>query len=215
MSTQRLPLVTFGLLLVMVGLHLLVPDKTFLYFSAVDIARGELWRLVTGHLTHADLEHLFWNALGLGVLGVLIERRSRSLLWISLGTGIASVDILLFGPFSQLHYYCGLSGALNTLLVVALWLEWNASRSLLVGVVAVSCVLKVAIETFLGIAILTDISWPPYSWSHLAGLLGGLAVVFGEYRRSLPGLIRNQAPGSLSRANWPVGHLTRGNATSA
>ena len=176
MSARRFPFLTLGLLLVMSALHLLIPDGTTLYFSAADIVRGEVWRLVTGHLAHADLEHLFWNGLGLGVLGYLIERHSMALLWVSLGSGIAAVNVLLLSPFSHLHYYCGLSGVLNALLVVALWLEWRASRSVLVGVLAFGCVLKVTAELFLGAAIFTDISWPAYPSSHLAGLIGGLLV---------------------------------------
>jgi len=179
MPTRRFPLVTLGLLLAMTSLHFLVTDKTPLYFSAADIARGEVWRLVTGHLVHVDLEHLFWNGLALGILGLLIERRSGALLWISLGVGIASVNLLLLSPFAQLHFYCGLSGVLNTLIVVVLWLEWRATHSILVVAIAVGCILKVAIEIYLGTALVTNISWPSYSWSHLAGLLGGLIVVPG------------------------------------
>lgn len=185
MSTRQSGQTTLVLLLLMAGLHFVVPDKTPLYFSAVAVAHGEAWRLVTGHLVHADPGHLFWNGLGLGVLGLLIERHSRPLLWISLAAGIASVNLLLLSPFSQLHYYCGLSGALNSLLVVALWLEWQASRSWLIPAVSVACALKVAVEIWLGAPILTDFSWPPYAWSHLAGLLGGSAVVLGHCRGCL------------------------------
>ncbi len=63
------------------GLYLMVPDITPLYFSAEDIAQGRSWRIVTGHLMHADAAHLFWNCLGLAVLGALIERYSRTGLW--------------------------------------------------------------------------------------------------------------------------------------
>lgn len=182
MSSQRVPSTTLALLLTAAGLHILVPFEPLLYFSAADIARGELWRLVTGHLVHADLEHLFWNALGLAILALLIERRSARLLWITFGAGVVSVDVLLLSPFSQLDYYCGLSGVLNALLVVALWLEWRTARSLLVVAVAVGSVLKVVIEISLGISVVTDISWPPYAWSHAAGLLGGLLVVCSQMR---------------------------------
>ena len=179
MSISHIPRATLALLLVLVGLHLLAADRTMLFFGAAEIARGEGWRLVTGHLMHADLEHLFWNALGLGILGALIERRSAFLLWLSIVTGIVSVNILLLSPFSHLQYYCGLSGVLNTLLAVALWLEWRASRSVLVAAVAIGSVLKLIVEISLGVSVLTDISWPPYAWSHVAGLLGGLTVVYG------------------------------------
>jgi rhomboid family GlyGly-CTERM serine protease len=178
MPTRHIPVLTIGFLLAIAGLYWIAPDRTPLYFCAADIAQGEAWRLVTGHFTHADLEHLFWNGLGLAVLGTMIERRSASLLWVSLGTGVVSVNVLLLSPFSQVDYYCGLSGVLNTLLVVVLWLEWRASRSWLVAATALACLLKVVIEISLGTSVLTNISWPPYAWSHAAGLVGGLTILW-------------------------------------
>ena len=179
MATRRFPILTFGLLLALTGLHWLVPDKTLLYFSAADIAQGETWRVVTGHLVHADLGHLFWNCLGLAVLGMLVEQRSRIVWWAALGAGIVSVSTLLLTPFSQLEYYCGLSGVLNTMLLVALWLEWQRTRSWLIMAIACGSIAKVIIEVSLGASVVTHISWPPYSWSHVAGLFGGLMVVWG------------------------------------
>ncbi len=189
MSTRRFPTLTFCLLMTAIGLHWLVPDQALLYFSAADIARGEAWRIVTGHFMHADPEHLFWNCLGLAVLGTLIEHRSRTLLWVALGAGIASVSALLLSPLSQLEYYCGLSGALNTLLLVALWLEWQATRSWAIIVIACVCIAKAVIEVSLGESIVTHISWPPYAWSHVAGLVGGLITVWCP-------LLRAHCPGS-------------------
>ena len=177
MAKRQLPILTISLLAILVGLHWLVPDPTLLYFSAADIARGETWRIVTGHLMHADLQHLMWNGLGLAVLGTLIEQRSRNMLWATLGVGIISVSALLLSPFSQLEYYCGLSGVLNTLLLVALWLEWTVNRSWLVIVIAGGSIAKVMIELSQGISIVTHISWPPYAWSHVAGLIGGLLTI--------------------------------------
>jgi rhomboid family GlyGly-CTERM serine protease len=167
----------------LMGLYWLVPDKTVLYFNAADIVRGETWRIVTGHFMHADLEHLLWNGLGLAVLGMLIEQRSRMMLWAALGVGVFSVSALLLSPFSQLEYYCGLSGVLNTLLLIALWLEWQATRSWLIIAIAGGSVAKVLIEVALGASIMTHISWPPYAWSHVAGLIGGLILVWGQTRR--------------------------------
>jgi rhomboid family GlyGly-CTERM serine protease len=179
MAKRQLPFLTISLLAILIGLHWLVPDKTLLYFSAADIARGETWRIVTGHLMHADLQHLLWNGLGLAVLGTLIEYRSRNVLWVTLGVGIASVSALLLSPFSQLEYYCGLSGVLNTLLLVALWLEWTFTRSWLVIIMAGGSIAKVVIEVSQGTSIMTHISWPPYAWSHVAGLIGGLLIIQG------------------------------------
>ena len=180
MPTHRFPVATFAILLAIAGMYWMAPDRTPLYFSAADIARGEIWRLLTGHFAHADPEHLLWNGLGLAILGVLIERRSAVLLWIALGVGIVAVNILLLSPFSQLTYYCGLSGTLNSLLVVVLWLEWRASKSYWVAAIAFACVLKVVVEITLETSIVTNISWPPYAWSHAAGLLGGFLVMAFE-----------------------------------
>jgi len=178
MATRNIPFITTSLLILLIGLHYLVPDKTLLYFSAVEIANGEAWRIISGHFIHADTQHLLWNCLGLAVLGTLIEQHSRVVLLAALGVGIAVVSALLLTPFSQLEYYCGLSGVLNTLLLVALWLEWMLTRSWPVIVIACVCIAKVVIEVSGGTSIVTHISWSPYAWSHVAGLLGGLLMIF-------------------------------------
>ena len=177
MTFKRIPVLTIGLLTVLISLHGLVADKTRLYFSATDILQGDTWRLISGHFIHADLQHLLWNCLGLAVLGTLLEYRSRGVLLVSLSIGIIFVSALLMNPFSNLDYYCGLSGVLNTLLLVALWFEWRLTRSWLIVLIAFGCIAKVVIEVSQGTSILTHISWPPYAWSHVAGLLGGLFVI--------------------------------------
>lgn len=176
----RIPILTVALLVALAGLYWLVPEQSLLYFSATDIARGETWRIVSGHFMHADAKHLMWNCVGLAVLGTLIEQHSRRILLAALVTGVIAVSVLLLSPFSQLQFYCGLSGVLNTLLLVALWLEWRTSPSLLVLVIACGSVAKVMVEIFLGVSLVTDISWPPYAWAHLAGLMGGLVVIWKQ-----------------------------------
>ena len=131
MKPTSLPTLTISLLTLVTAIYALAPDPSVLYFAPTEIAGGQAWRLLTGHLVHADLNHLFWNALGLLVLGVLIERHSRRLLGIALLAGTVAVNLLLL--VSGLDYYCGLSGVLNTLLVVALWLEWRSTRFLVGG----------------------------------------------------------------------------------
>jgi rhomboid family GlyGly-CTERM serine protease len=185
MTIRHIPILTSSLLLTIIGLYFLAPDHSLLYFNPVNIAKGESWRIVTGHLMHSDLQHLFWNGLGLAVLGSLIERRSPALWWAALCTGIASVSILLMTPFAQLDNYCGLSGTLNTFLLVAIWIEWRMTRSWLVVAIACGSLAKVWIEISAGASLLTHISWPPYAWSHAAGLAGGLIVVCGARSKSL------------------------------
>jgi len=186
MLNRRIPIVTIGLVTAMIALHWLVEDKTPLYFNAADIFRGEIWRFFSGHFMHADLQHLLWNSLGLAVLGTLLEYRSRSMLLTALAVGIVFVSALLLTPFAQLEYYCGLSGVLNTLLLVALWLEWKLTRSRLIIILTCGCIAKVLIEVTQGVSIITHISWPPYAWSHVAGLSGGLFIIWVQRLLILP-----------------------------
>ncbi len=179
MKLRQFPILTISLLTVLIGLHFLVEDKTQLYFSAADIYRGEAFRFLSGHLMHAGLQHLLWNCLGLAVLGSLLEYRSKGVLMASLGVGILFVSVLLLTPYSKLDYYCGLSGVLNTLLLVALWVEWRLTRSWLIILIACGSIAKVLIEVSQGVSIVTDIGWPPYAWSHVAGLVAGLFVIWG------------------------------------
>jgi hypothetical protein len=46
--------------------------------------------------------------------------------------------------------------------------------------IAGGSIAKVMIEVSLGASIMTHISWPPYAWSHVAGLIGGLIVVWSH-----------------------------------
>lgn len=194
MPNRRFPILTLGFLLLTAGLHWLLPDKSLFHFGARDIMAGEIWRVVTGHFMHADMEHLLWNCLGLAVLGTLIEMRSRRLLWAALGAGTVCVSILLLSPFSRLEYYCGLSGVLNALLLVALWQEWRATRSWLIIVIACGSVAKVLIEVSSETSIITHISWPPYAWSHVAGLIGGSMIVFFQGRNCQRSTHRKLSP---------------------
>ena len=182
MKKRRIPILTIGLVTTLIGLHWLVPDNTPLYFSSADIWKGEVWRIVSGHFIHADLQHLLWNCLGLAVLGSLLEYRSRQLLLASSGAGILFVSALLLTPFSQLDYYCGLSGVLNTLLLVALWVQWKLTRSWWIIILAFGSIVKVLVEVSQGISLVTHISWPPYAWSHVAGLSGGLFIIWIQSR---------------------------------
>jgi rhomboid family GlyGly-CTERM serine protease len=178
MTYRRIPILTISLVIAIISFHWLVEDKTPLYSSATAIFQGEVWRLITGHFIHADLHHLFWNCLGLAVLGSLLEYRSKRMLLIALATGMVFVNALLLSPYSQLDYYCGLSGALNTLLLLALWLEWKSTQSWIIAAIALGVITKTLIEVSQGVSLMTHISWPPYAWSHVAGLTGGVFVIW-------------------------------------
>ena len=172
-----IPSLTLLLVLVVTAVHALLPDRAGLYFGLSEIFDGQAWRAVSGHFVHIDGNHLAWNVLGLAVLGWLIERHSRTLLAGALIAGILAVNLLLLSPLAQLDYYCGLSGVLNALLVVALWLEWRSKPSPWIVILALACMAKVAFEIVTQNAVFSDIGWPPFAWSHLAGMAGGIGLL--------------------------------------
>jgi hypothetical protein len=87
------------------------------------------------------------------------------------------VDLLLISPLSDIQRYCGLSGLLNTLMGVALYLCWRETRSLLAPLLGLACLAKIALETYTGHSLVTDITWPPFAPAHLAGMAGAALVL--------------------------------------
>jgi membrane associated rhomboid family serine protease len=54
-----------ALVAVLLAFHGLGPGALpVLRYERSAVLAGEAWRLVTGHLVHADLVHLGWNVLG-------------------------------------------------------------------------------------------------------------------------------------------------------
>jgi rhomboid family GlyGly-CTERM serine protease len=188
LANFRIPIWTMLLTAATVALYFANISASTLFFEQNKIVDGELWRLVTGQFMHADGNHLLWNSLGFMVLGSMIELKSKRLLLLSSGTGLLSVSALLLSPFSNIAIYCGLSGALNSLLVVALWIEWKVERRQLYPLIGLLAFAKIVIEMVSEQALFTHITWPPYPASHLAGYLGGLLfiVISNCHQRVLP-----------------------------
>ncbi len=151
--------------------------RELLYFDRSLLAGGNPAGLVTGHWLHAGLEHLAWNVAALVILAALLERYSRRLLLATLCVGTLAVDALLLSPWCELQRYCGLSGLLNSLLGVVLYLRWRETHSPLVALITVACLAKIALEIHSGHSLFTNIDWPPFAAAHLAGITGAALVV--------------------------------------
>ena len=154
-----------------------------LYWNKACWQQGQWWGALSGHWLHADVGHLGWNLLALVVIGSIIEQHSRRLLLHSLVAGMLAVDLLLISGITAVERYCGLSGVINTLLFVALWLLWRQTHSKLVLVTAAAAVLKILVELQTSQSLLTDISWPPFPAAHLAGLAATPLVIWYWHRR--------------------------------
>jgi len=149
-----------------------------LYFNRLSLTQGNATGLFAGHWIHADFQHLLWNVTALGIIAAMIESRSRLLLLGSIVIGMVCVNLLLLSPLSSLQRYCGLSGLLNTLFGVVLLLKWRDTRSPLVLCIGTLALFKIALEMISGQSVFTDISWPPYAASHLAGVLGAPLAIW-------------------------------------
>ena len=178
-TTTRInpPLFTLGglaLILAIAALFGYAPDH--LVYDRDAIRAGELWRLVTGHLVHLDAQHLLWNGIALGLIGLFLEliarQRARTLLVVTAGL-MAAVDLYLWWGRADIMAYCGLSALLNGMLAFCLVQLRALLGRLVCWLFALGALAKIGFEMMAGAAIVTDLAWPAMPDAHLAGFLAG------------------------------------------
>jgi rhomboid family GlyGly-CTERM serine protease len=153
------------------------------------ILHGEWSRLLTGHLTHWNLDHLFWDAATFLLLGIACVWRSvgRTVAAL-LGAAVAiSASLLLFQP--EMATYRGLSGldsALFVLLATMIWRESRRDGRWKLGVLALAAaatfLAKAAYESATGTTLFVDSSaagFIPLASAHLIGGAVGVLVGLG------------------------------------
>lgn len=159
-----------------------VPSLTSLLqldFSAV--GEGQWWRIWTGHLTHYDGDHLFWDLLMFATLGIACEwkRGWKFLLAIVLMMPLISFTIAIC---CSVPIYRGLSGVDTGLFV---WFVIDQARQNLQRKDPATAVIwllpltgllgKLVFEAATGQTLFVDsTNFRPLVESHLAGALGGL-----------------------------------------
>ena len=89
----------------------------WLQFDRRAVLDGQWWRMLTGHLTHWDLNHLGWDLLMFVVIGAMVEKlsRPRFVVLCLVSTISISLTVLLGQP--DLWVYRGLSGIDTALFV--------------------------------------------------------------------------------------------------
>jgi len=153
-------------------------------FDRVAITQGEWWRLITAHWVHSDLAHAGWDVTALLLLGALFEVRLQWRLPLALLIGTVGVDAWLWWGYPVLRYYCGLSGILNSLLIVGLLQHWRDLRHPLILLTGVGAAVKISVEMYAGQTLLSHTAWPsvPSVPSvHAAGFLCGLVLGWGVW----------------------------------
>lgn len=182
-GSRRLPWHTLVLLAIILGIYFLGgPAAAGLVIDRDAIAQGEVWRLASGHWTHADAQHLLWNLLAMGVLGMMFEHTlGPAKLYAALLTGMALVSAWVWWLIPELAYYCGLSGILNTLLVIALIDGWRRTGEYLFPLVLLAAAAKLVLELAAAEALITHTAWPAVPEAHLAGTLAGVLLISYQY----------------------------------
>lgn len=179
------------LVAVLLALHALGADALpMLRYERSAVLAGEAWRLVTGHLVHADLVHLGWNMLGVLIVAFLFARDYSWRQWlVILGISTAATDLgfLLLEP--QLEWYVGFSGVLHGLMAAGLVAWLRTSRDAITWIVTGLFAAKLAWEHFAGPLPFTaaSIALPVVHEAHTYGAIGGvLAGLWFTRRTSRP-----------------------------
>lgn len=165
------------LVAVLLGFHALGADAVpALRYERSAVLAGEAWRLVTGHLVHADLVHLGWNVLGVLIVSFLFARDYSWRQWlVILGVSTATTDLgfLLLEP--QLEWYVGFSGVLHGLMAAGLVAWLSTSRDAITWIVTGLFAGKLAWEHFAGPLPFTaaSLELPVIHQAHTYGAIGG------------------------------------------
>ena len=147
------------------------------------VASGELWRLWTGHLTHYDASHLFWDLLMFACLGIACEQRGRRQYIIGLGVLAIGISTCVGLWCEQIQVYRGLSGIDTGLFVWLAGMQISAAyqrkdhESVAFWLLPVIGLIgKLAYESATHQTLFVDSSdFVPLVQSHVAGAIIGLS----------------------------------------
>ncbi|HSW33865.1 MAG TPA: rhombosortase [Steroidobacteraceae bacterium] len=182
-----LPVALSALLL---AIYFVVPGAAPAWrYDRAAILDGEAWRLVTGHLLHADVHHLGWNVFGVLLVWFLFARDYTPRQWLAIllaSTAVTSAGFLLLEP--ELEWYVGFSGVLHGCMAAGLVAWLRSTRDPLTWLVAGLFAAKLAWEHFQGALPFTagTLSLPVVHEAHTYGAIGGVLAAFwlGRERRS-------------------------------
>lgn len=184
-ALRRIPQ-TLGLTLVVLAIAAIPEANVLLQFDRAAMSAGEIWRLATGHFTHWNFDHLFWDTVALLLLGAYCELRDRRIYACCLALGAASISagLVLLRPDVQL--YRGLSGLDSAFFVLAAWHYGNDARrrndrtGFYAALSAAAAFLgKVAYESLTGGTLFVDTAagcFEPLPLSHLLGAVAAAVV---------------------------------------
>jgi rhomboid family GlyGly-CTERM serine protease len=174
-------------------------DRTSL--DRVAVEGGQLWRLLTGHLTHWSAEHLAWDLLVFASVGLVLELEGErglflrctliSALLISLGVWFLQPEMAIYRGLSGID--CALVTVLATSLLRRVLAAGRLGTAVVVGTVLLAYLLKVGYELVTGQTVFVDIEASGFDPVPLAHVIGGaVGIVCALTNRSS----RSRASGS-------------------
>jgi rhomboid family GlyGly-CTERM serine protease len=182
----------FGLGLLLACAVLLLPElggdagRALLRYDRAGLAAGQLWRLLTAHVVHLDLEHAALNSLGLILMWALFARDYKPGQWVLiLLTTIAAIDAGLWLRDSTVAWYVGSSGALHGVMTAGT-LAHVRRRDLDGWILAAFIIGKLAFEQLSGALPFSESGAGVVVDAHLYGSLGGLAAALALHSRPEP-----------------------------
>ena len=169
------------------GLWLAGPDVTAaLRYERTAVLDGQWWRLVTGHLVHADAAHLAWNLAGAALVWWLFGAEYGRLEWLVIVlASAAAIDIAFLGWMPGLDWYVGLSGVLHGCMAAGLAAWLARAHDPLVLLVAILFAAKLVFEHWQGPLPFTagTLALPVIVEAHSYGAIGGLAAALAVRAR--------------------------------
>ena len=95
-----------------------------LRYDASAVARGEFWRVLTGHIVHSNGWHLLLNLASLIMIGTLFSEHLSAKLWIlAFSLSAVSVSACYFWLTPEFRYYVGLSAVLYGVIIIGALLD--------------------------------------------------------------------------------------------
>jgi rhomboid family GlyGly-CTERM serine protease len=165
---------------VLLGFHFLGSGHlALLRYDRAAVLAGEGWRLVTGHLVHADAAHLGWNLLGVLIVGFLFAREYTARQWLLVlcaSTIATALGFLLLEP--ELARYVGFSGVLHGCMAAGLVAWLRGPRDAITWIVTALFAAKLGWEHLVGPLPFTSssLSLPVIHEAHSYGAVGGLVA---------------------------------------
>ena len=157
-------------------------------YDRAEIAGGEIWRLVTGHLVHLSWGHTWLNLVALLLMTFLLDDVMRTRDWIvAFVLAGSAIDAGLFFLEPDVAWYVGLSGSLHGVMVVGA-IAMLRTTSMMAVILLIGIICKLAWEQLLGPIPLSEstsggaVLVDAHLYGALGGLLAGILLAFTRSR---------------------------------